>query len=147
MIRIHHIALVAALLSPIVANAETPDEWVTLGARVHGGFGAFIPLGIKIGLDAAQRLNAKPRELFVVYYDSGAVVCSLSLLIRWAQRARRQAETPLIALCRFPGPALTRDTDGYGGVGADTLNCSLEKASRFYDQKVSCGLTRASHTL
>jgi len=34
------------------------------------------------------------------------VVCSLSLLIRWAQRARCQAETPLIVLCRFPGPAL-----------------------------------------
>ena len=42
-----------------VANAETPDEWVSLGTRVHGGFGAFIPLGIKIGLDAVQRLNTK----------------------------------------------------------------------------------------
>jgi Arabinose-binding domain of AraC transcription regulator, N-term len=31
----------------------------------------------------------------------------LSLLIRWAQRARCQAETPLSALFRFPGPALT----------------------------------------
>ena len=29
-----------------------------------------------------------------------------SLLIRGPQRARRQAETPLIVLCRFPGPAL-----------------------------------------
>src|SRR3984893_8815379 len=37
---------------------------------------------------------------------SGAVVCSWSLLIRWAQRARCQAETPLIALFRFPRPAL-----------------------------------------
>src|SRR5665648_627817 len=37
---------------------------------------------------------------------SGVVVCSWSLLIRWAQRARCQAETPLIVLCRFPGPAL-----------------------------------------
>jgi len=39
----------------------------------------------------------------------GAVVCSLSLLIRWAQRARCQAETPLIGLCRFPQPALIMD--------------------------------------
>jgi len=31
----------------------------------------------------------------------------LSLLIRWAQRARYQAETPLIVLFRFPRPALT----------------------------------------
>ena len=38
---------------------------------------------------------------------SGAVVCSWSLLIRGAQRARHQAETPPIVLCRFPGPALT----------------------------------------
>jgi hypothetical protein len=38
---------------------------------------------------------------------SGGVVCSLSLLIRWAQRARCQAETPLIALCRFPEPPLS----------------------------------------
>src|SRR5271166_6397993 len=36
----------------------------------------------------------------------GAVVCSWSLLIRWAQRARCQAETPLIALFRFPRLAL-----------------------------------------
>jgi hypothetical protein len=32
--------------------------------------------------------------------------CHGSLLIRRAQRARRQAETPLSVLCRFPRPAL-----------------------------------------
>jgi hypothetical protein len=37
---------------------------------------------------------------------SGAVVCSLFLLIRWAQRARCQAETPLIVSFRFLRPAL-----------------------------------------
>jgi hypothetical protein len=37
---------------------------------------------------------------------SGAIVCSWSLLIRWAQRGRCQAEIPLIALFRFPRPAL-----------------------------------------
>ena len=31
-------------------RAETPEEWVQLGARVHGGFGSFIPVGIRIGL-------------------------------------------------------------------------------------------------
>jgi hypothetical protein len=51
-------------------RAETPEEWVQLGARVHGGFGSFIPVGIRIGLDALQRLNAKPREVTVTYYDS-----------------------------------------------------------------------------
>jgi formylmethanofuran dehydrogenase subunit E len=59
-----------------MAQAETPDEWVTLGARVHGGFGAFIPVGIRIGLDALQRLGAKPREVTVVYYDSDGAPCA-----------------------------------------------------------------------
>jgi len=70
-------ALIAVVLAlPVAARAETPDEWVALGARVHGAFGAFIPLGIRIGLDAVSRLNAKPRELSVVYYDSDAAPCA-----------------------------------------------------------------------
>ena len=70
--------LFAALLLclPLTAKGETPEEWITLGARVHGAFGAFIPLGIKIGLDAVSRLNAKPRELTVTYYDSNASPCA-----------------------------------------------------------------------
>jgi hypothetical protein len=47
-----------------------------VGCRVHGGFGAFIPLGIKIGLDAVKRLDAKPRELAVLYYDGDASPCA-----------------------------------------------------------------------
>jgi hypothetical protein len=43
-----------------IANAETPDEWITLGARVHGAFGAFIPVGIKIGLDAMAVSRPSP---------------------------------------------------------------------------------------
>jgi formylmethanofuran dehydrogenase subunit E len=64
--------LIALILIMVVtvARAETPDEWITLGARMHGGFGSFIPVSIRIGLDALQRLNAKPREVMVVYYDS-----------------------------------------------------------------------------
>ena len=46
-----------------------------LGARVHGAFGSF-SLGIKIGLDAVNRLNAKPRELTILYYDSDASPCA-----------------------------------------------------------------------
>lgn len=69
-------SVIALLLLPVSAIAETPDEWVALGARVHGGFGAFIPLGIKIGLDAVDRLNAKPRELAVLYYDSDLAPCA-----------------------------------------------------------------------
>lgn len=51
---------------------ETPDQWIELGRRVHGGFGSYIALGIRIGLDAMQRLNATPRTLDVTYY-SGAI--------------------------------------------------------------------------
>jgi formylmethanofuran dehydrogenase subunit E len=58
------------------ARAETPAEWVTLGARVHGAFGSFLPVGIRIGLDALARLDAKPREVSVVYYDSDKAPCA-----------------------------------------------------------------------
>src|SRR5712672_2836158 len=74
MKRIFVVALL--LLLPLSAKAETPEEWIALGARVHGAFGAFIPLGIRIGLDAASRLNAKPRELTVLYYDSDKSPCA-----------------------------------------------------------------------
>ncbi len=68
------VACLVLLASPTLA--ETPDEWIALGARVHGAFGAFIPLGIKIGLDAAERLKAQPRELSVTYYDSDKSPCA-----------------------------------------------------------------------
>jgi len=68
----------ATILCCVYTNvrAETPEGWITLGARVHGAFGAFIPLGIKIGLDAVDRLHAKPRELSVLYYDSDSAPCA-----------------------------------------------------------------------
>jgi formylmethanofuran dehydrogenase subunit E len=68
--------VVLAILSAFPARSETPEEWIALGSRVHGGFGSFIPLGIKIGMDAVKRLNAKPRELTVVYYDSDGSPCA-----------------------------------------------------------------------
>jgi formylmethanofuran dehydrogenase subunit E len=86
------------------SGAETPDEWIALGARVHGAFGAFIPLGIKIGLDAVQRLNAKPRELSVLYYDSDSSPCA----------------------CFADGVAIAT----YASVGQRTLTVSPEKAPR-----------------
>ncbi len=59
-----------------IASAETPSEWVKLGARVHGGYGAFIPLGIRIGLDATAKLKAAPRSLIVTYYDNPKSPCA-----------------------------------------------------------------------
>jgi FmdE, Molybdenum formylmethanofuran dehydrogenase operon len=68
-----------ALLLGTVAQAETPQEWVTLGTRVHGGFGAFIPAGILIGENALKQLNAQPRELTVTYYSGDGVPCPCSV--------------------------------------------------------------------
>lgn len=56
-------------------STETPDQWVELGQRVHGGFGSYIALGIRIGLDAMQRLNATPRTLDVTYYSGAIAPC------------------------------------------------------------------------
>ena len=70
------LAAVLAASFPTLARAETAQEWATLGARVHGGYGAFIPLGVKIGLDAREKLKADPRELSVLYYDNPKVPCA-----------------------------------------------------------------------
>ena len=67
------LSLLAACATP--ARAETPEEWVRLLSRVHGGFGSFLPVGIRIGEDAMKRLDAKPRELSVLYYAGAGVPC------------------------------------------------------------------------
>jgi formylmethanofuran dehydrogenase subunit E len=74
--RVVCLLLASSLTAPGASYAETPEEWVALGARVHGGFGSFIPVGIRIGLDALQRLDAKPREVSVVYYDGEKAPCA-----------------------------------------------------------------------
>src|SRR4029077_17436393 len=69
---------VLALLAFVVAatgRAETPAEWIALGERIHGGFGAFIPAGIRIGLDALQRLKAQPRGVTVTFYSGEKAPC------------------------------------------------------------------------
>jgi formylmethanofuran dehydrogenase subunit E len=68
-------ALVALALTITVARAETPEEWVQLGTRIHGFFGGFIPAGIRIGLDAKERLHAQPRELSILYYQGEKAPC------------------------------------------------------------------------
>jgi formylmethanofuran dehydrogenase subunit E len=71
----HTLLAVAALLLPTAGHAETKEEWIALGARVHGGFGPFIPVGIRIGLDAMQRLKANRHDVTVLYYDGGLPPC------------------------------------------------------------------------
>lgn len=68
--------VLALLVLSFPARAETPEEWIALGTRVHGGFGSFIPLGIKIGLDANEKLKTAPRGLMVVYHDSDKSPCA-----------------------------------------------------------------------
>ena len=75
MNRIVHTLLVAALFVPTVTRAETKDEWIALGARIHGAFGPFIPVGIRIGLDAKEKLHADPRGLTVTYYNGTKPPC------------------------------------------------------------------------
>jgi formylmethanofuran dehydrogenase subunit E len=69
------VSLLLALATIPAARSETPEQWVTLLTRVHGGFGSFLPVGIRIGEDAMKRLNAKPRELDVTFYQGEGTPC------------------------------------------------------------------------
>jgi formylmethanofuran dehydrogenase subunit E len=74
-----------ACLLVLPARAQAPDgprlspptaaEWIALGTRVHGGFGTFIPLGIRVGLDALKVLEANPREVDVTVFDGPDSPC------------------------------------------------------------------------
>jgi formylmethanofuran dehydrogenase subunit E len=75
MKNIRHTLLALALMIPAIVHAETKDEWIALGARVHGAFGPFIPVGIRIGLDAMDQLKPGPRELSVTYYNGTRPPC------------------------------------------------------------------------
>src|SRR6476620_8669594 len=77
---------------------------------------------------------------------SGAVVCSLFLLIRWAQRAPCQAETPLIVLFRFLRPALISLSPAGSSHGTAHIKTKrLDSASRV---KTNCAarVCEVAHT-
>ena len=69
------LGLALVLLPGLIANGETPEEWVALGTRVHGGFGTLIPVGIRIGEDALQRLGVERRGVTVVYSSGANAPC------------------------------------------------------------------------
>ena len=69
------LVFMAALFVTLPCRAETPEEWVQLGTRVHGFFGGFIAAGIRVGLDAKGRLNAGKRGLAVVLYNGDKAPC------------------------------------------------------------------------
>ena len=108
MIKTLFAACLTVLIALTSAQGESPEEWVKLGARVHGGFGAFIPVGIRIGEDAMKRLNAQPRELSVVYYSGEGVPCPCS--VDGDARAKRK---PRARFCpRCGGEVATRHVRG-----------------------------------
>ena len=69
------LSILVLLCGGVTVRAETPEEWVKLLSRVHGGFGSFLPVGIRIGEDVMKRLNAKPRELSVLFYQGEGTPC------------------------------------------------------------------------
>jgi formylmethanofuran dehydrogenase subunit E len=75
IVRIAVLLLAGVFLGSLPSAAETPEEWVQLGTRVHGFFGGFIPAGIRIGLDAMQRLKSEPRGLSILYYQGETAPC------------------------------------------------------------------------
>jgi len=48
------------------AGAQTREQWIEWGERVHGGFGTLIALGIRVGQDAQKRLDAGRRPMAVM---------------------------------------------------------------------------------
>lgn len=78
--RLHVLFLVLLLLcnGTFPLRAETAEDWVKILSRVHGGFGSFLPVGIRIGEDAMKRLDAKPRELTVLFYQGEGTPCPCS---------------------------------------------------------------------
>jgi len=67
--------LVIALASVVPARAQAPEQWVEWGDRLHGGFGSLIALGIRVGNDALERLNAERRQVTVTYADGPKTPC------------------------------------------------------------------------
>jgi formylmethanofuran dehydrogenase subunit E len=115
------LATVLALPFATSAAAETPDEWIALGARVHGAFGAFIPIGIRIGLDALERLKAEPRSLAVSYYSGTKAPCPcIADGVMLATRASPGQGTLQVMGEKAPAGALAvviiRDRKGRAGV-------------------------------
>jgi formylmethanofuran dehydrogenase subunit E len=70
--------IVAALLAALAAApaaAQTKEQWIELGTRIHGGFGVLIPIGVRIGLDAKERLKPELRQLAVTFYSGAQAPC------------------------------------------------------------------------
>jgi hypothetical protein len=124
------------LFFPLSASAETPDEWISLGARVHGGFGALVAVGIKIGQDAMKRFNAGPGDLKVVYYDSDKSPCAcaadgIAIATYLSVGQRNLVISPKQAPEGAIGVAVIRPRDGGPGFKYTIPGSALEHLRRF----------------
>lgn len=78
----HRSLVVIAALCLVTANARaehtarSPQEWVSIGTQVHGGFGTLIALGIRIGQDALKTLGVDPRQVEVTLIDGPRSPCA-----------------------------------------------------------------------
>src|SRR5438094_5576779 len=88
----------ALIFLSMPAQAETPAQWIELGARVHGGFGAFIPIGIRLGLDAKERIKAEPRGFAVTYYTGEKAPCPC---IARSEEHTSELQSPYDLVCRL----------------------------------------------
>src|ERR1700753_2101936 len=70
-----HVLVALALMIPVAASAETEEEWISLGIRIHGAFSSFIPVGIRIGLDAMDKLKPVRGGLTITYYNGAKAPC------------------------------------------------------------------------
>jgi formylmethanofuran dehydrogenase subunit E len=65
-----------SLAGSALAHDVSVENWIATGERVHGGYGSLIALGVRIGLDAREKLSAQPRDLDVTYYDGEKTPCA-----------------------------------------------------------------------
>ncbi|HUL67291.1 MAG TPA: formylmethanofuran dehydrogenase subunit E family protein [Burkholderiaceae bacterium] len=57
------------------AAAPPMDDLVALGTRIHGAFGSYLALGIRIGDEALPRLQAARTEVDVTVIDGPTTPC------------------------------------------------------------------------
>ena len=112
-----------ALSAP--ARAETPEEWIEISRHVHGDFGTLIAVGLRIGLDALYRLEAKPGEVNVTYIDGATAPCPcVADGIMIATRATPGHGTMQVALVH-PRPGLVGVAIVSRGIGGKTLRYEI----------------------
>lgn len=70
------IVLLGGFLAPSTGITATPAEWIKVSEQVHGEFNTFIAVGIRIGLDALRRLDAKPGDVHVSYANGPKTPCA-----------------------------------------------------------------------